>query len=181
MHEEHISNIVSTYTNDRHLFKRFMNAVVDTFRLEPSLNQHGNQIIHTIKYRLKDPDHLRDKISRKWNNDDPITPENLYMRITDLIGVRVLHLYQDQFPSLHHHIQKQVDNGDWFLHEKPIAYSWDPESRDFFKTWGLEQKLRTHIIRAFTILLNQNKTQISVVKCKCGHCSKKYGVRSIIR
>ncbi len=142
MHEEHISNIVSTYTNERHLFERFMNAVVDTFRLEPSLNQHGNQIIHTIKYRLKDPDHLMDKISRKWNNDDPITPENLYMRITDLIGVRVLHLYQDQFPSLHHHIQKQVDNGDWFLHEKPIAYSWDPESRDFLQNLGIRAEIK---------------------------------------
>jgi putative GTP pyrophosphokinase len=142
MHEEQLSEIVSTYINGQHLFTRFMNAVVDTFRLEPSLNQYGNQIIHTIKYRLKDPNHLRDKILRKWNADDPITTENLYARITDLIGVRVLHLYQDQFPYLHSHIQNQVDNGDWFLHEQPVAYSWDPESRDFFQDFGLKAEIK---------------------------------------
>lgn len=142
MCEEQLSRIISTYAGNQHLFERFMNAVVDTFMLEPSLNNHENQIIHTIKYRMKDPDHLKDKLLRKWDNNDPITPENLYNRITDLVGVRVLHLYQDQFPILHRHIYNQVNNGDWFLHENPIAYSWDPESRDFFQNLGLKAEIK---------------------------------------
>lgn len=119
-----------------------MNAVVDTFKLEPSLNIYGNPIIYTIKNRLKDPTHLRDKIERKWNVEDPLTPDNIFERVTDLAGVRVLHLYQDQFSILHQHIQKQVDNGDWFLKEPPVAYSWDPESTNYFQELGLEPKIK---------------------------------------
>lgn len=119
-----------------------MNGVVDTFRLEPSLNQYGEPVIHTIKSRLKDIEHLRDKLRRKWDADDPITPENLFARVNDLAGVRVLHLFQDQFPIIHKHIQDQVDHGDWYFHEQPVAYSWDPESQGFFQGLGLDTKIK---------------------------------------
>ena len=139
---EDVNKIVATYADEKHYFERFMNGVVDTFKLEPKLNEYGNPIIYTIKSRLKDSGHLRDKIVRKWNEDNPITPDNIFERITDLAGVRVLHLYQDQFKVLHEHIQKQIDNGDWFLKENPVAYSWDPESTTYFKELGLEPKIK---------------------------------------
>ena len=142
MNESQLDELVEVFKAERHLFERFMNAVVDTFRLEPSLNQYGEPIIHTIKNRLKDADHLRDKLERKWDERKPITTSNFFTRINDLAGVRVLHLYQDQFPIIHQHIQRQVDEGDWFFHEKPVAYSWDPESREFFQNLGLEAKIR---------------------------------------
>jgi len=128
--------------NEKHLFECFMNAVVDIFKLEPELNQYGHPIIYTIKSRLKDVEHLRDKIERKWNDEDPLTPQNLFERVTDLAGVRVLHLYQDQFSQIHNLIQKQIDNGDWFLRENPVAYSWDPESSNYFEGLGIESKVK---------------------------------------
>lgn len=142
MNEELVDQIVEAYENEKHLFERFMNGVVDTFKLEPKLNEYGNPIIHTIKNRLKDVDHLKDKITRKWDNDNPLTPDNIFERVTDLAGVRVLHLYQDQFSILHEHIQKQLDDGDWFLKENPVAYSWDPESTIYFQNLGLEPKIK---------------------------------------
>lgn len=104
MNDKQLNEIISAYKTEKHLFERFMNGVVDTFRLEPTLNRYGDPIIHTIKNRLKDPDHLKDKLVRKWNEDDPISPDNLFLRINDLAGVRVLHLYQDQFPQIHRHM-----------------------------------------------------------------------------
>ena len=142
MSMDDVNKIVATYEDEKHYFERFMNGVVDTFKLEPKLNEYGNPIIYTIKSRLKDPDHLRDKISRKWDDEDPLTPDNVFERITDLAGVRVLHLYQDQFEILHKHIQKQVDSGDWFLKENPVAYSWDPESTSYFQELGLDPKIK---------------------------------------
>lgn len=142
MNKDIVDQVVQSYIDEKHLFERFMNAVVDTFRLEPELNKYGNPIIYTIKNRLKDVDHLRDKIERKWDEKDPMTPENLFERVTDLAGVRVLHLYQDQFSHLHSLIQKQIDNGDWYLRESPVAYSWDPESSSFFEGFGLEPKIK---------------------------------------
>lgn len=142
MNNKIVDQIVQSYIHEKHLFERFMNAVVDTFRLEPELNKYGNPIIYTIKNRLKDVGHLRDKVERKWDEKDPLTPDNLFERVTDLAGVRVLHLYQDQFSDLHNLIQKQLDSGDWFLHENPVAYSWDPESSSFFEGLGLESKVK---------------------------------------
>ncbi|ART81571.1 (p)ppGpp synthetase [Oceanisphaera profunda] len=142
MNKEVIDKVIQPYIDEKHLFERFMNAVVDTFRLEPELNKYGNPIIYTIKNRLKDVDHLRGKIERKWDEEDPLTPDNLFEKVTDLAGVRVLHLYQDQFSHIHNLIQKQLDNGDWFLRENPVAYSWDPESSSFFKQLGLESKVK---------------------------------------
>lgn len=137
-----VDSIISVFKSDIHLFARFMNAVSDTFKLEPSLNEYGNPIIYTIKSRLKDPEHLRDKISRKWNQDDPLTKENIYSKITDLCGVRVLHLYQDQFIHIHELIMKQVNGGDWYLNESPIAYSWDPETTNYLTSLGLDARIK---------------------------------------
>jgi len=142
MSMEDVNKIVAIYEDEKHYFERFMNGVVDTFRLEPKLNEYGNPIIYTIKSRLKDPGHLRDKIARKWDDKNPLTIDNVFDRITDLAGVRVLHLYQDQFKILHEHIQKQVGSGDWFLKENPVAYSWDPESTSYFKELGLDPKIK---------------------------------------
>lgn len=142
MNNETIDNIVKSYIDEKHLFECFMNGVVDTFKLDPSLNKYGTPIIYTIKNRLKDVDHLKDKIKRKWDESNPLTPENIFERITDLAGVRVLHLYQDQFTEIHKLIQKKIDDKDWFLRENPIAYSWDPESSNYFEKLGLESKVK---------------------------------------
>ncbi|ACR69424.1 (p)ppGpp synthetase [Edwardsiella ictaluri] len=139
---ENVDTILNKYVSNRHLFEHFMNGVVDTFRLDPSLNDYHHPVIHTIKSRLKDVDHLRDKIERKNSSDAPISEENVFYRVTDLAGVRILHLYQDQLKNIHELIQKKVDDGDWFYRESPIAYSWDPESCDFFTSLGLTPKIK---------------------------------------
>ena len=53
MNEAELDEIINAYKAERHLLERFMNGVVYTFRLEPSLNQYGEPIIHTIKNRLQ--------------------------------------------------------------------------------------------------------------------------------
>ncbi|WP_223473863.1 RelA/SpoT domain-containing protein [Pseudomonas sp. BF-B-27] len=137
-----IDAAIKAYQDEKHFFEKFLNGVVDSFRLEPSLNRYGNPLIYTIKSRLKDAEHLKEKISRKWTAENPITAENLFTQVTDLAGVRVLHLYQDQFPEINSHINKQIEAGDWFLREPPVAYSWDPEASKFFESLGLKAVTR---------------------------------------
>ena len=137
-----VDDIISAYSREQHTFNIFMNSVVDTFRLDPQLNEYGNPIIHTIKSRLKDKEHLRDKISRKADAENPITVDNLFERVTDLAGVRVLHLYQDQFNTIHNLIESKRQAGDWFYKEPPVAYTWDPECRDYFSSLGLVPKVK---------------------------------------
>ncbi len=106
--------LVDLYRSQQHLFEQFKNAVVDCFKLEPTLNKAKNPTIHSIKSRLKDPDHLREKLLRKVLDASyiPITHDNFFSCVTDLTGVRVLHLYQDQFPQIHEFIDKKVKSQD---------------------------------------------------------------------
>ncbi|MGP2504193.1 RelA/SpoT domain-containing protein [Pantoea ananatis] len=137
-----IDKVIENFAREEHLFKIFMTTVVNMFQHEPSLNQYGTPIIHTIKSRLKDKEHLKDKILRKHSAENPITEENFFERVTDLAGVRVLHLYQDQFINIHNFIEHQIQKKEWFYRELPVAYTWDPECREFFNKLGLETKVR---------------------------------------
>lgn len=140
--ENIIADAVSQYKKQKHIFQRFLNGVVDSFTLEPRLNEYGKPVLHSIKHRIKDESHLKEKMLRKWNSEDIITSDNIFEKITDLAGVRLLHLYQDQLPIIHEFIMEMVENGDWVLHEAPVAYSWDPESQRFFESLGLKVDIK---------------------------------------
>ncbi|MCC4626563.1 hypothetical protein LL973_20055 [Xanthomonas campestris pv. nigromaculans] len=60
----------------------------------------SKESVHSIKYRLKDLDHLKDKLTRKFADVD-LTNSEFFSRITDLAGVRILHLHQAQFNEIH--------------------------------------------------------------------------------
>jgi ppGpp synthetase/RelA/SpoT-type nucleotidyltranferase len=137
-----LSQLVKLYRDHTHLFQYFQEGVISALRLDPKLNTDPLPIIHSIKTRLKDPDHLAEKIKRKEAEGRLITKDNLFNEITDLAGVRILHLHQAQAKPIHDFIMEKVNGHEWHLAEKPVAYSWDPDSTDFFKALGLKAKLK---------------------------------------
>jgi len=134
--ESEIQAIVDTYAGDRHLYEQFVDAVRGFFEKTPAFKKGPLPLVHSIRSRLKDPDHLREKVARKWH-DGNITPLNLRARITDLAGVRVLHLHTSQFPAIHAEIMKHIASQSWHLHEPPKAYSWDPDAKAIFSRSGI--------------------------------------------
>jgi ppGpp synthetase/RelA/SpoT-type nucleotidyltranferase len=74
--------------------------------------------VHSLKYRVKDSEHLLEKIVRKKLEDKSldISPENYSEKITDLIGVRALHLFKKDWIPIHEFI-----TGTWELKETPTA------------------------------------------------------------
>jgi putative GTP pyrophosphokinase len=106
--------------------------VVDFFSLHPKATPH----VHSVKSRQKDPDHLKEKITRKWNAADPITPDNLLSKVNDLAGVRVLLLHQQQFSDVKKLLDFRIEKKEWFLLEPPKAYTWDPEAKKYFESLG---------------------------------------------
>jgi ppGpp synthetase/RelA/SpoT-type nucleotidyltranferase len=68
---------------------------VDFFDKNPKLHESPFPIMHSLKSRIKDPKHLKDKLLRKLDKGIVITKDNLFTEITDLIGVRILHLHQE--------------------------------------------------------------------------------------
>ncbi|MBP3930245.1 MAG: GTP pyrophosphokinase, partial [Peptostreptococcaceae bacterium] len=58
--------------------------------------------VHSVKTRVKDPDHLIEKIIRKsddrrkkYGNDFNFNVENYKDEITDLVGIRVIHIFKE--------------------------------------------------------------------------------------
>ncbi|GGI17957.1 hypothetical protein [Gottfriedia solisilvae] len=82
-----------------------------------------NQDAHSVKSRVKDPEHLIEKILRKTfknkkeDSSYQININNYKTEVTDLIGIRVLHLYKDQAFSIDKTIREM-----WDLHEKATIY-----------------------------------------------------------
>jgi len=130
--------IVAAYKAMSHDLKLFMYVVERHIGENPSLIARGHHLVHSFKSRPKDPDHLRAKVIRKAAEGKVITINDFYSKVTDLAGVRILHLFQEHFSEIDSVIRKKVDEGDWFLAEPPKAYTWDPEAAAYFKGFDLE-------------------------------------------
>lgn len=72
---------------------------------------------HSVKWRVKDPLHLVAKIIRKKIEDAKleISVDNYQDKVTDLLGIRVLHLYKSDWRSIHDFVL-----ANWELHESPV-------------------------------------------------------------
>lgn len=158
--EQVIQKCIDFYRSEEKQFRILLNAIRDVFEIDPPVNEKNISVIHSLKYRIKDPTHLEDKLVRKWSDDKPINVENLFSRVTDLAGLRILHLYQDQFPIIHDKIMEKIDLKDWYFAEPPKAYTWDPETVRFFKGLGIpcEQKESYYTSIHYLVKLKENSS-----------------------
>lgn len=154
MYEKHIESF------------NFFHVHVKNFFESRSLSSY----VHSVRHRLKDIDHLLEKIERKNAEDanlDPssqkgqITPENLFTRVTDIAGVRVLHLHISQFEHIHKALMAKVKEREFTLFEKPKAYTWDPESGTYFKSLGLKPELKESYYTSIHYVLRPNSRSLA--------------------
>lgn len=137
-----VPSLIDVYKKHRRLYELFLKSVESDFLSEPSLNSGTPAVIHSTRSRLKDEDHLAQKILRKRADGRDINTENILSSITDLAGLRVLHLHQSQFGEIHNFIKGKIKTKGWKLLEKPIAYTWDPDSVIYFKRFGIRTAVK---------------------------------------
>lgn len=134
-----IERLVAVYAENQELVERFRNSLIDAIAGSKQLAPH----IHSIRSRLKAPDHLRDKLNRKISEcraaarQFDITPENILVRVNDLAGVRILHLYTRQIREIDLALRTILEEQRYALLEGPFARTWDDESREFFRGCGI--------------------------------------------
>ncbi len=82
-------------------------------------------VVHSVKVRVKHPEHLIEKIIRKRlaNELPDITVETYPSAITDLIGLRALHLFKGDWLPIHEFVKN-----NWELQEQPIAFIREGDS-----------------------------------------------------
>lgn len=156
-----LTAVAQAYRDKKDDIDLFRKQVVSFFETSRQLRSGHLPPVHSIKSRLKDEGHLLDKVRRKWR-DKHITPENLLQSVTDLAGVRVLHLHTQQFADIHNAVMSHVNGGFWVLREKPIAYSWDPETTQYFRSLGLKAVTReTYYTSVHYVVKPHAKTNLS--------------------
>ncbi|MED0901026.1 hypothetical protein, partial [Bacillus licheniformis] len=108
---EELKSIYNDYISYRPLLESTGKTIADLLRTHPDA--------HTVRMRIKNPEHLIEKLIRKKaeNNDFSFDLKDYKTKITDLIGVRVLHLYKDQAINLDEMIRE-----NWELAEPVTIY-----------------------------------------------------------
>ena len=134
-----VKGLVAHYVQNQGLIEVILTQLTDAILGSPRLMTH----VHSTKGRMKDPDHLEDKLIRKLieakkkNKPFTISEKNLLYRINDLAGFRILHLYTEQIVAIDRELREVLNEYRLPLLEKPKARTWDDESREFFRRSGI--------------------------------------------
>ncbi|MEZ8502434.1 RelA/SpoT domain-containing protein [Vibrio splendidus] len=140
-------DITEVIENDRHLYEYLHDKIISLITRDPIFKTY----VHSYKSRFKDKEHLIQKVERKNAEDlalpmeerkGPITADNIKQRITDISGIRIMHLYQGQFEHIHNKIMQLVEDGEFALYEAPKAYTWDPEFSAYFASLDLAAEVK---------------------------------------
>ena len=92
--------------------------------------------VHSVRWRVKNPQHLMEKIVRKTQSHSVtfkakylgINQYNYDQIVTDLIGVRALHLFKDDGLSIHDYLISK-----WQYEEPPVFYVRSGDDEVFAK------------------------------------------------
>src|ERR1700721_1344160 len=97
--QNQINELVSYYEKNIPTFKLFIEHLQSIFQTPPL-----KDLYHSMRWRVKDPAHLRDKLERKIRKTKAagesfdIDTSNLFERLNDPAGLRLLHLPTTDFP-----------------------------------------------------------------------------------
>jgi ppGpp synthetase/RelA/SpoT-type nucleotidyltranferase len=124
--------------------KKVLSSMIDSLDSYIGHSENLKGLIHSKKHRIKEPDHLKDKLIRKADEANKkkkpfvYTKENLFSKITDLAGFRIIHLHTKQIEQIDIELRKILEEQRWKIIEGPKARTWDDESREYFKSIGIK-------------------------------------------
>lgn len=129
-----VRDLVQHYVDNRNHFALVLNQLKDHVLGDQALMSQ----VHSVKWRTKEPEDLRDKLFRKLEEAKiggstlKITRDNLFSKINDLAGFRILHLHTRQMDHINRALLNRFDEALYRLIEGPVAKTWDDESRNYF-------------------------------------------------
>jgi ppGpp synthetase/RelA/SpoT-type nucleotidyltranferase len=115
--------------------------------------------VHSVRYRIKNPEHLIEKIIRKKIEDPEsnITLENYREAVTDLIGLRALHLFKEDWEEINAYIRKS-----WNLKQDPVANYREGDSQQylsFYEEKGCALKKHKYGYRSVHYIIETQPTK----------------------
>jgi len=102
---DELKDIFNDFVQYRISYENHANFIANILRSQP--------MIHSVKSRIKEPGRLIEKIIRKtderkkkYGDDFKFSVNNYKSEINDLIGIRVIHIFKDQWQEIHEFITK---------------------------------------------------------------------------
>ena len=166
----HVEKIIEEKNIDVEVLKDIYNDFVD-YKISYE-NQAGfianilrsQAMVHTVKSRIKEPDRLIEKIIRKtedrrlkYGDDFQFTLDNYKNEINDLIGIRVIHIFKDQWQDIHEFIMKT-----WNVIEV-TANVRDGDNTKIFEELDIEVRSRVSGYRSVHYLVEFYPTNEKVI------------------
>jgi len=101
-------SVLKRVKDNHHMFFLFMEGVARFFETHPRLLSTTPPAVHSVKSRIKDLSHLRGKLERQNKRGIVVNEDNCFREITDIAGVRVIHLYQGQLRDIDSVIRGEI-------------------------------------------------------------------------
>lgn len=142
---EELELIEKDYRKNEQLLRDCVKSFIDEY-----LYDTEKAGIHSYRYRIKETDHLLEKVIRKRKENhkkfEKLDYTNYHKFMTDLIGVRVFFLYREDWIYFHRYIVSQFENNPelyiknrledfdenpehYYLAERPRAYKRAGDSK----------------------------------------------------
>lgn len=117
--------------------------------------------VHSVRYRIKDSNSLIEKIIRKKikNPNRSIGLKNYSDQITDLIGIRALHVFKNEIVLINQFI---VDRFMLKKREKPIHYYRNGDDNEFIqmcRSMSCKQEIHPKGYRSFHYVVSTQLTR----------------------
>lgn len=118
--------------------------------------------VHYVRFRVKNEEHLIEKIIRNKikDPDSDINLNNYKSEITDLIGLRALHLFKEDWNEIHSFIVSK-----WTVKGKPVAYYRSGDSRilrNNYEKLGFEVKKHGFGYRSVHYIVDVEEFKVSM-------------------
>jgi putative GTP pyrophosphokinase len=164
--ERHIDELVAYYVANDGLIGRLLAS------LEPFFSNPKSPLapyVHSVKSRMKDPTHLKDKLIRELreaqesHTEFNITKSNLFTEITDLGGYRILHLYTRQMEKINAALISVFEEAQFTVIEGPKANVWDQETAAYFKGIGITTEYNPRLYSSVHYVVGpNNKAKVTI-------------------
>lgn len=134
-----VNRLVNHYSENEALIATMLKQLSDALLGSKQLMAN----VHSTKSRIKDTGHLKGKLIRKLleakkkGSKLDISEKNLFSKVNDLAGFRILHLHSEQIVAIDRELRKVFAEYRYRLFEKPKARTWDDEYREFFRGIGI--------------------------------------------
>jgi putative GTP pyrophosphokinase len=155
-----LNEIHNDYLEKQEHLQGVINLIVARF-----LTDEAKEVgVHSVRSRLKKPDSLIEKIIRKTIETNKkgeslsITIENYGVKINDLVGVRILHVFKNDWLGLHNFILKTWGNK---IISKPLAYYRKGDDKMYIaecRKNGCDAKVHPKAYRSIHYVINHNPT-----------------------